>query len=325
MTSIIKLKIADIIIRLDSNFTREPLYKKMMDWRFKSFLYTGNTKPHIMIKVNIANKLPEVKNAETIFVTKHFYDDSENWRLMRKGKNFIYDSPLPAKQQIGFINNDFSRATVHLLPKKPMEEDNDGPYARLRRRQSRFIRVRNGYVWNISDIIYDFLQVLLINYFALRKQGIFIHAVGIKDKLNQGLLFTGKSGAGKSTTARLWYKHTKALILNDDRIILRKIKGRFFIYGCPWHGDFSDYLVSRIESAPIAKIFFIHHAPGNTVRKISSKEAFSLLYPNLFPTFWNEKCLTSILSYCEDFVRSVPCFSLGFKNNKKVINFVRKI
>jgi hypothetical protein len=302
----VKLRIADIIIQMYSRFALEKLSKEeerlQMLERFKNFLYKGRQKPHILIEVEILDKLPNAPKAKPIFITYHFQDGSENWRLLKKGKGYIYRSPLQDKKQVMLVNENFDRVTAYLLPKKD-----------------------KGKVWNISDIIYDFLQVLLINYFSQRNQGIFTHAVGIRDLGKKGLLFTGKSGCGKSTTARLWYKHSKAMVLNDDRIIVRKIKGKFFIYGCPWHGDFSDYLSSRIESAHLTKLFFIHHAPKNIVRPILERQAFQLLYPAMFPAFWDKMCLENIVSFCYDLVRSVPCFSLGFVNNKKIIDFVRDI
>lgn len=300
------LKIAGIIIRMESRFGLEKLtkYGKRVERqeRFNNFFYDGKEDPHILIKVEIVDKLPQIRKTEPVFITYHFEDGSENWRLLKKDNNYIYKSPLKGKKQLVLVNGNFNRVTAYLLPKKD-----------------------KNWVWNTTDIIYDFLQVLLINYFALKKRGIFTHAIGVKELDGKGLLFAGKSGTGKSTTARLWHNHSKAMVLNDDRIIVRKLKGRFFIYGSPWHGEFSDYLASRIESAPLERLFFIHHSSQNTVKRISEKEAFNLLYPALFPTFWDKGCLENIVSFCQDLIKSVPCYSLGFVNDKKVINFVRKV
>lgn len=306
MKTEVKLKIADIIIQAQSKFGLEPFTereKRSQDQeRFNNFLYKGRGNSDIAIEINIADKLPEIKEVKDIFIVYHPDGHSENWRLQKKGNSYIYRCPLENKQQLMLVNETFDRATAYLLPKK-----------------------NKGGVWNIADIIYDFLQVLLINYFALRKKGVFVHSVGVKDLDDRGLLFAGKSGAGKSTTARLWHKHSKAMVLNDDRIIVRKLNGRFFIYGSPWHGEFSDYLQSHIESAPLDKLFFIHHASQNMVQRISEKETFNLLYPALFPTFWDKRCLENIVSFAEDLVKNIACFKLGFVNNKKVITFARRI
>ncbi|MCK4809518.1 MAG: hypothetical protein KAS99_01095 [Candidatus Omnitrophica bacterium] len=303
---VVKLRIADTIIQMKSRFPLEQFTKEeeraQAGERFDNFFYKGRQTPHILVNVEIVDKLPEIKKTKPVFITYHFQDGSENWRLLKRGKSYVYKSPLEDKKQAMLVNKAFDRVTAYLLPKK-----------------------QKGKVWNTSDIIYDFLQVLLINYFALNKQGIFTHSIGVKDLNGKGLLFAGKSGAGKSTTARLWHKHSKAMVLNDDRIIVRKLKKKFFIYGAPWHGDFSDYLESHIESARLEKLFFIHHSPKNTIRQISRKRAFNLLYPALFPTFWDKGCLENIISFCQDLVKTVPCYSLGFVNDRKVIDFVRRV
>lgn len=301
----VNLKIADTVILMQSRFPLEQLSEKekklQVAERFDNFFYKGNQGPDIVIDIEIVDKLPKISDTKPVFITYHFQDKSENWRLLKKGDTYIYKCPLEDKKQIMLVNKTFDRVKAYLLPKK-----------------------NKGNTWNTSDIIYDFLQVLLINYFAQRNQGIFTHSVGIKDIDGRGLLFAGKSGAGKSTTARLWHKHSQAMVLNDDRVIVRKVNGKFFIYGSPWHGEFSDYLASRIESAPLKRIFFIHHSPENIATRISPKPAFSLLYPALFPTFWDRQCLGNIASFCDDLVKNVNCYSLGFVNNEKVINFVRR-
>lgn len=318
----VNLKIADTIIQLQSRFPLEQLsaeeQKLQVAERFDNFFYKGSQRPDILINVEIADKLPDI-SAETIFVTTHFQDKSENWRLLKQGDTYIYKCPLEDKKQIMLVNKTFDRVKAYLLPKNRKQRTGNREQKIESRRQE-----EKKFVWNITDIIYDFLQVLLINYFAQRNSGIFTHSVGIKDVDGRGLLFAGKSGAGKSTTARLWHKHSKAMVLNDDRIIIRKLNGKFFIYGSPWHGEFSDYLASRIESAPLKRIFFIHHSPKNIATRISPKQAFNLLYPALFPTFWDKNCLENIAAFCDDLVKNVSCFNLGFVNNKGVINFVRR-
>jgi hypothetical protein len=304
--TVVKLQIADVVIRMQSEFALERFSKKEQavhhQERFDNFLYGGSKKPDIIIDIKLSEKLPQNLGGKDIFITYHPDGHSENWRLQKSGDSYIYRCPIKDKCQFMLVNKDFDRVVAYLLPKK-----------------------NKGSVWSISDIIYDFLQVLLINYFALNNNGIFVHSIGVKDKDGKGLLFAGKSGAGKSTMARLWCAHSKATVLNDDRVIVRRSNGKFFIYGSPWHGEFNDYLKSRIESAPLEKLFFIHHFPRNTCRIIPEGRTLHFLYPALFPPFWDKPCLENTVSFCRDLVESLPFFKLGFVNNKKIIDFVRKI
>ena len=315
----LKLQIADIIIQMRSKYALEPLDdEKKMNFRFTNFLYHGRKKADITIDVNIVKELPKGLGAKDIFITYHFQNGSENWRIAKKGKYYIYKSPMEDKKQFMRVNGTYDKVTAYLLPKNEKNIFDE--------KKQKFIKKQKGYTWNISDIIYDFLQVLLINYLALtKKDGIFVHGMGVKDVNNNGLLFTGKSGAGKSTLAKIYHKHSKALVLNDDRIIARKINNEFYIYGSPWHGDFSDYLKSHIDRAKLRRVFFLQKAKSNSIKNVSVGESFKYLYPAIFPTFWDREGIETITSFLSELLTKVSCFRLKFEKNKSVIDFVRKI
>lgn len=306
MNTQVKLKIAGITILIRSDYKQKAVRaarkKRARTQRFLDFLSSDNARPDIVIEVGLVSELPRHAGARDIFVTYHPEDGQENWRLMKKSGRYIYKSDMGNKQQLMLANKEFDQVTAYLRM-KPGE----------------------GSVWSVDDIVYDFIQVLLINYLALRRAGMLVHGLGIKDLDGKGLLFAGESGAGKSTTGRIWYNHSKANVLNDDRIIVRKVKGKFFMYGCPWHGEFSDYLGSGPASAPLKNLFFIHHALENTVSALSAKEAFKMIYPVLFPAFWDKKFLAYNVSLSQEIAENVKCYRLGFVNNRNIIRFVRKI
>lgn len=302
MKTEVRLKIAGLRILMRSNFGLYQFCEKDQTFaqRYNNFFYSGKAKPHIIINVNVVDKFPSLKKAKPVYITYHFQDGKENWRLLKDGNSFIYRTWVGQRKQHMQFNKEFNRIRASLLPNKDQ-----------------------GRVWGVLSIIYDFLQVIFISYLAQRKMGIITHAMAVKDLDGQGLLFAGKSGAGKTTMAKIWYRHSKAMILNDDRVILLKARNRFFIHGSPWHGDFSDYLTSHIDAAPLKRIFFIYHASQNKIQRIYAKEAFRLIYPALLPPFWDKAATEKILSFCQELLAKIPCYRLGFKKGKKIIDFVR--
>jgi hypothetical protein len=305
MQTKIKLKIGGVVILLRSSYPliKIPARKNRLEYyRFRNFIYQGRELPNIVIDVRMVNRLPIVKGGRNTFITSHFQDKAENWRIIEKKGVLVFRCPVKGSESIALIKKQFSRVELYLLPKP-----------------------ENRMVWEIGDIADYFLHVLLINYLASRKLGFFAHAVGIRDSNGEGLLFCGKSGAGKSTTARIWFKHTQAGILNDDRVIVRKISGRFRLYSSPWHGEFYRNLEKRLRPALFKRLFFIYHGGKNTVARIDPSQAFRLLYPTIFPAFWNRRSLENTAGFCQELVQKVPCYQLGFVNDKKVIVFVRNI
>src|SRR5271169_6137240 len=75
----------------------------------------------------------------------------------------------------------------------------------------------------IFPLEYPLDELVMMHRLALG-EGVEVHALGLSDKDGSGYLFLGHSGAGKSTTARLWMEQPGVQMLSDDRIIIRKHK-----------------------------------------------------------------------------------------------------
>ena len=72
-------------------------------------------------------------------------------------------------------------------------------------------------------------------------------------------LFTGVSGVGKSTMAKLW-KNTGACVLNDDRLVIRYVDGIVKIYNNPM-----PYYSQKPQHGVLKKIFLIQHSLENNI------------------------------------------------------------
>jgi len=170
----------------------------------------------------------------------------------------------------------------------------------------------------LSPLEYPLDELLIINILSLGR-GVLLHACGVCDR-ERGYLFAGSSKAGKSTIAKLWKGKKDVTVLSDDRIIIRKIDGRFWIYGTPWHGDAE---VSSPEKAPLEKVFFLKHAKKNEIKKVSPIDAISHLMVCSFPTFWDKKGMEFTLKFCAELVQEIPCYELGFVPDESILDLVQ--
>ena len=118
--------------------------------------------------------------------------------------------------------------------------------------------------------------------------------------------------------AGIW--RDEATVLNDDRIVLRWRDGRFWMYGTPWHGDYSG--VSP-RGVPLEKLFFLRHAAGNELRHREGTAAATKLLARSFLPLWDAEGMAFSLDFCARVTQAVPCHELGFVPDRDVIDFVR--
>jgi len=171
---------------------------------------------------------------------------------------------------------------------------------------------------NSFPYTYPLPEVHMINLLS-QGNGVLVHACAVKDG-DRGLLFAGTSGAGKSTTAELWKSQKNTAILSDDRVIIRKHEGQFWIYGTPWHGTAR---CGSPEAVPLTRIYFLKQAPENQLLALKPVDAITKMLVRSFPTYWNSAGMDFTLRFLDELVQEVPCFVLGFVPDNSVVDFVR--
>jgi hypothetical protein len=88
---------------------------------------------------------------------------------------------------------------------------------------------------SVDPLEYPLGELLWVHLLGAGR-GVEVHSCGVLDAHGNGHLFVGQSEAGKTTIARQWKKEKGVNILSDDRMILRKMGDKFWMYGTPWHG-----------------------------------------------------------------------------------------
>ena len=91
-----------------------------------------------------------------------------------------------------------------------------------------------------------------------------------------GYLFTAKSGTGKSTHARLWREllGERAVMVNDDKPLIRVTEKGAIVYGTPWDGK---HRLSSNIAVPLKAICILERAEENHIAPITKSEALPML------------------------------------------------
>jgi hypothetical protein len=228
------------------------------------------------------------------------FDSGSIWSFHRRNENYIlrisYTSENSTPDRIAILNPDFRSGDVYIPDRRSNEPITSDP------------------------LLYPFAELLIINLLS-QGRGVLTHSCGI-DNNEKGMLFAGESGAGKSTLSNLWKDKKGVTVLSDDRIIVRKMEGRFWIYGTPWHGDAK---ACSPERAPLEKIFFLKHAKTNKMERIEGINAASKLLVCSFPTFWDKKGMEFTLGFIDELTRELPCYELGFVPDENILDLVKSI
>ncbi|HAM50458.1 MAG TPA: hypothetical protein DCP92_07075 [Nitrospiraceae bacterium] len=285
----VAIKVANIVFALSCDGTRPFLLREQS---YRDFYCSES--PDVSLDVSF-----KVISDFTFHEEDIVFDSGGLWRLYRADSKvaIVLGVPLPGEIpcHVGVFDRDFKQGKIYSCIPEPREFSENSL---------------------ANPLGYPLGEILMISLLA-QGRGLMVHACGIDDN-GRGYLFAGNSAHGKSTMARLW--EDSALILNDDRIVLRRHDHRFWIYGTPWHGNYST--VSS-KGTPLEKIFFLQHAESNSANRKDGASAASMLLSRCFPPLWDTEGMSFTLDFCTQLVDEVPCYKLGFIPDRNVMDFVR--
>jgi hypothetical protein len=110
-----------------------------------------------------------------------------------------------------------------------------------------------------------------------------------------------------------------ALLLSDDRVVVRAEGGGFEVFGTPWPGEAG---IAASTSAPLDGVFFIAHGSVNEIREIDQKEAMERLLPLASVPWYDPERMTDVLMFCEAALSRVPAYVLSFRPDRDIAGFL---
>ena len=260
------------------------------------------------------------------------FDSGSVWQMFEDEAGFRFDFNAPAfgdrPYKRLFVDSDFSRAILQMSQ-----------------------QVFRAFP-SVAPLDYP-LDELLIMHRLTQEKAIELHGCGIVCADGIANLFVGHSGAGKSTTTRLWTSSRDVEVLSDDRIILRrddeskKQVPRFArndktsgnddlvgngktlgisafrtgvrMYGTPWHGE---AMYASPNSAPLARILVLEHGHGNVLTPLSPSEAVAELFARSFVPFHRHEYVDSALAFLEEVVDAVPVYHYAFEPDQRAVDTI---
>ena len=248
--------------------------------------------PDVIIDVDV-DEAPDDGARECLF------DSGGPWRLYRHDDGFLFR---------------FFASTFGARPYKTARFAPDFSRGHITLDRDFFARASS-----VDPLAYPLDELLVIALLA-QGRGLEIHGCGVADRDGRGYLFVGQSGAGKSTMARLWTGEPGAVILSDDRTVIRRHGDEAWMYGTPWHGEAPLASPSRVR---LDALFFLCHADLDELREVGRADAVARLFAASFPPFHDARGVAFSLDFLESIATRVPCQELRFVPGAGVVTLLR--
>ena len=171
---------------------------------------------------------------------------------------------------------------------------------------------------NANPYSLDSVLRILHSLILAQRGGFLLHAASaICD--GRAYLFSGVSGAGKTTMTRL--APADITLLTDEISYLRPSAEGYAAFGTPFAGELAR--AGENCTAPVSALFFLEQGPENRVDELSSAEAIRRLMRNILFFAEDQGLVEKLLATACDFVARVPIRRLTFYPDARVWDLVR--
>lgn len=134
-----------------------------------------------------------------------------------------------------------------------------------------------------ADLFHAIRLVFL--YLAQKRRRLAIHSASLYYK-EKAWLFSGSSGAGKSTHTNLWHDLFQTPVINGDLNLIELTEKGPVIHGMPWCGTSQ---IADPETYPLGGIILLKKAKNNQCEKLSmDKKTLLVLQRSISPSWTKE-------------------------------------
>lgn len=260
---------------------------------FEAFLVEDNDSADVTVDVAVVPTLPDLPMDRLRFDSNHGH-----WKLFESPQGLILDSLSPqtlSSRARARLSPDYRHVQAWVLPD-----------------------LQNGQVgWSPMQLFNPILEVCLLSLLA-KEGGFLLHASGMVYRDN-GFVFTGASGTGKSTLAG-WFAEKGAQVLSDERMILHRNQSSVTMFGTPWIG--SGAFAANV-SATLSRLFCIRHGQDeHRFESLPSSRIVSFLLQQTFLPYWDRAAMDATVDSLVSLTQQVPCISLACLKNPDVVDAI---
>ena len=169
------------------------------------------------------------------------------------------------------------------------------------------------WAYKVSDERIEGVSALRkVSRILLEEDTLMIHGSSVAVD-GKAYLFSAASGTGKSTHARLWRETfgERAVMINDDRPLLKITEEQILVYGSPFNGK---HELSTNCCVPLQGIAKLERGEENSIRRMSSSEAWSKMVQHAFRPVDPEGTYKA-MTLLEEILKRTPVWLLACNMN----------
>ncbi len=177
---------------------------------------------------------------------------------------------------------------------------------------------RGKILQSLSPYAIDSVLRIVHTLIQAKEGGFLLHgASAIRNR--RAFVFSGVSGAGKTTISRL--APADSVLLTDEISYIRRQGDAYFACGTPFAGELAR--LGANQAAPIERLYFLAKGPENRIDPIEMADALRMLLRNIL-FFADDADLVKMVfrSACE-FLGRVPAFRLTFYPDERVWDLIQ--
>ncbi|PYV88025.1 MAG: hypothetical protein DMG90_16145 [Acidobacteria bacterium] len=159
----------------------------------------------------------------------------------------------------------------------------------------------------------------IIHTLALADEGGFLLHAASALRNGRAFIFSGVSGAGKTTLARM--APSDATILTDEVSYVRRLDGKFEACGTPFAGELAR--AGANTSAPVDTLLFLQQGPENRIEEMNKQEALQRLLRNILFFAADPGLVSKLFETAHKFLESIPVRRLTFQPEPDVWSLIQ--
>jgi len=245
--------------------------------------------------------------------------DEEFWTIVeQRYSSFVREGAEPAC----VFEVEVTRPERSLSSVRELRVQNDGDAWELERGDFRVewnSRTGRGHILQTATPYAIDTALRIVHTIVQATRGGFLLHGASAIRNGRAFLFSGVSGAGKTTLSRLAPKD--AILLTDEISYITRGANGYRACGTPFAGELAR--PGENAAAPVERLYFLAKGPENGIAPIEAGEALRLLLRNILFFADDPELVKMVFRSANDFLGKVPAYRLTFYPDGRVWDLIQ--